>query len=54
MSPMGRHKFDAAVVVPVVVSADKGPHPLAPFDLVAKRPAGATGRYLIVWKRDYE
>ena len=43
---MGRHEFDAAVAVPVVVPIDKGRHPLACLAFAAKRPAGVVGPVL--------
>jgi len=43
MMLMGRHEFDGAVTVSVVVPVHKGRHPLAGFVLVGKGPAGVVG-----------
>ena len=43
MTLMGRHEFDGAVAVPVVVPVHKGRHPIAGLVLAGKGPAGVVG-----------
>ena len=40
---VGRHEFDATVVVPVVVPIDKRSHPFAGLVLAGKGPPGVVG-----------
>ena len=43
MTLMGRHEFDGAVPVSVVVPVHKRRHPLTGLDLAGKGPAGVVG-----------